>query len=102
MRISPEENGIRLAAKNFLNKKGNDIAMDLKDSLQGNMREIIGTLTLEKINTDRDSFSDQVMQKAPRDMEKPGIESLSCTLQNVQDENGRIQDLGAAITPPHK
>lgn len=35
VRISPEENGIRLAAKNFLNKKGNDIAMDLKDSLQG-------------------------------------------------------------------
>lgn len=32
VRISPEENGIRLAAKNFLNKKGNDIAMDLKDS----------------------------------------------------------------------
>ena len=48
VRISPEEKGIRLAAKNFLNKKGVDIAQDLKDSLQGNMREIIGTLTLEK------------------------------------------------------
>ena len=83
VRISPEENGIRLAAKNFLNKKGNDIAMDLKDSLQGNMREIIGTLTLEKINTDRDSFSDQVMQKASRDMEKLGIEILSCNIQDV-------------------
>ena len=46
--------------------------MDLKDSLQGNMREIIGTLTLEKINTDRDSFSDQATQKASRDMEKLG------------------------------
>ena len=98
VRISPEENGIRLAAKNFLNKKGNDIAMDLKDSLQGNMREIIGTLTLEKINTDRDSFSDQVMQKASRDMEKLGIEILSCNIQNVQDENGLIQDLGAENT----
>ena len=94
VRISPEENGIRLAAKNFLNKKGNDIAMDLKDSLQGNMREIIGTLTLEKINTDRDSFSDQVMQKASRDMEKLGIEILSCNIQNVTDEHGLIQDLG--------
>ena len=80
VRISPEEKGIRLAAKNFLNKKGNDIALDLKDSLQGNMREIIGTLSLEKINTDRDSFSDQVMQKASRDMEKLGIEILSCNI----------------------
>ncbi len=98
VRISPEEKGIRLAAKNFLNKKGPDIALDLKDSLQGNMREIIGTLTLEKINTDRDSFSDQVMQKASRDMEKLGIEILSCNIQNVQDENGLIQDLGAENT----
>lgn len=98
VRISPEEKGIRLAAKNFLNKKGADIALDLKDSLQGNMREIIGTLTLEKINTDRDSFSDQVMQKASRDMEKLGIEILSCNIQNVQDENGLIQDLGAENT----
>ena len=94
VRISPEENGIRLAAKNFLNKKGDDIAMDLKDSLQGNMREIIGTLTLEKINTDRDSFSDQVMTKASRDMEKLGIDILSCNIQNVTDEHGLIQDLG--------
>ena len=98
VRISPEEKGIRLAAKNFLNKKGSDIALDLKDSLQGNMREIIGTLTLEKINTDRDSFSDQVMQKASKDMEKLGIEILSCNIQNVQDENGLIADLGAENT----
>ena len=98
VRISPEEKGIRLAAKNFLNKKGADIALDLRDSLQGNMREIIGTLTLEKINTDRDSFSDQVMQKASKDMEKLGIEILSCNIQNVQDENGLIQDLGAENT----
>ena len=39
------QEGIRLAAKNFLNKKPEDITMDLQDSLQGNMREIIGTLS---------------------------------------------------------
>ena len=64
VRITPSQEGIRLAAKNFLNKKPEDITMDLQDSLQGNMREIIGTLSLKEINTDRDSFSDQVMLKA--------------------------------------
>ena len=44
VRITPSQEGIRLAAKNFLNKKPEDITMDLQDSLQGNMREIIGTL----------------------------------------------------------
>lgn len=47
VRISPTPEGIRLAAKNFLNKKPADITMDLQDSLQGNMREIIGTLSLK-------------------------------------------------------
>ena len=39
VRINPTTDGIKLAAKNFLNKKPADIAMDLQDSLQGNMRE---------------------------------------------------------------
>ncbi len=98
VRISPDPDGIKLAAKNFLNKKPSDITTDLQDSLQGNMREIIGTLSLKEINTDRDSFSDQVMQKASRDMDKLGIEILSCNIQNVTDENGLIRDLGADNT----
>ena len=98
VRISPDPDGIKLAAKNFLNKKASDITTDLQDSLQGNMREIIGTLSLKEINTDRDSFSDQVMQKASRDMDKLGIEILSCNIQNVTDENGLIRDLGADNT----
>lgn len=98
VRIHHTEEGIKLAAKNFLNKTPGDITLDLQDSLQGNMREIIGTLSLKEINTDRDSFSDQVMLKASKDMEKLGIEILSCNIQNVTDENGLIKDLGADNT----
>ena len=98
VRISPTSEGIKLAAKNFLNKQAKDITLDLQDSLQGNMREIIGTLSLKEINTDRDSFSDQVMSKASKDMDKLGIEILSCNIQNVTDENGLIRDLGADNT----
>ena len=98
VRIHTTEEGIKLAAKNFLNKSSSDITLDLQDSLQGNMREIIGTLSLKEINTDRDSFSDQVMLKASKDMEKLGIEILSCNIQNVTDENGLIKDLGADNT----
>ncbi len=98
VRISPQPEGIKLAAKNFLNKRPEDITRDLQDSLQGNMREIIGTLSLKEINTDRDSFSDQVMSKASKDMDKLGIEILSCNIQNVTDENGLIKDLGADNT----
>jgi len=98
VRIEPTEEGIKLAAKNFLNKNQDQITQDLQDSLQGNMREIIGTLTLKEINTDRDSFSDQVMAKASKDMKKLGIEIVSCNIQNISDENGLIKDLGADNT----
>ena len=98
VRISLTSEGIKLASKNFLNKQPADITRDLQDSLQGNMREIIGTLSLKEINTDRDSFSDQVMSKASKDMDKLGIEILSCNIQNVTDENGLIKDLGADNT----
>lgn len=86
------------ASRNFLNMNPDDIAKTLKDSLEGNMREIIGTLTLEKINTDRDGFSDQVAKKAVIDMKKLGIDVISCNIQNVTDENGLIENLGADNT----
>ena len=94
VRVADDEDRMKLAMRNFLNKEPAKIASDLQDSLQGNMREIIGTLTLRAINTDRDSFSDQVMTKASKDMEKLGIDILSCNIQNVTDEHGLIQDLG--------
>lgn len=98
IRIMPTPAGIALAAKNFLNKSAEQIAMDLMDSLQGNMREIVGTLSLKDINTDRDSFSDEVVNKASKDLAKLGIEIISCNIQNVTDENGLIKDLGADNT----
>ena len=80
VRVADEPARMKLAMRNFLNKEPAKISADLQDSLQGNMREIIGTLSLRAINTDRDSFSDQVMAKASRDMEKLGIEILSCNI----------------------
>lgn len=98
IRVEPTAEGIRLAGKNFLNMSPDIIAAQLQDSLQGNMREIIGTLDLKTLNVDRDSFSDQIMEKASPDMKKLGIEILSCNIQNVTDKEGLIKDLGADNT----
>ncbi len=98
VQVLPDKDGTRLAAKNFLNMTPDEIATQLQDSLQGNMREIIGTLDLRSLNTDRDGFSDQVMQKATPDMAKLGINIISCNIQNVTDREGLIKDLGADNT----
>ena len=98
VRVQPSDEGTRLAAKNFLNMDTTGIAAQVQDSLEGNMREVIGALTLEEINTNRDAFSDQIQSKASPDMEKLGLEIISCNIQNVTDDNNLIRDLGADNT----
>ena len=87
-----------LASKNFLNLAPAQIANQLRDSLEGNMREIVGTLSLKEISTNRDSFSDQVKAAAAEDMKRLGIRVISCNIQNITDETGLITDLGADNT----
>ena len=94
VRITPSQEGIRLAAKNFLNKKPEDITMDLQDSLQGNMREIIGTQCLKELCNDRKTFGDEVQAKAQKDMNALGIWIESCNIQKIEDENNLITALG--------
>lgn len=96
--VMKTEEGTRLAAKNFLNMGSVEISQQLKDSLQGNMREIIGTMDLKSLNNNRDGFSDEVMKKAAPDMEKLGIEILSCNIQNITDRDGLIENMGADNT----
>ncbi|MBR3559857.1 MAG: flotillin family protein [Bacteroidales bacterium] len=98
IRVINSDDGIRLAAKNFLNMTEKDIASQIKDSLEGNMREIIGTLDLKSLNIDRDGFSDQIAKKAAPDMAKLGIEVISCNIQNITDNEGLIKNLGADNT----
>ena len=86
--------GIDLAMKNFLNMKEDQIVRALTDSLQGNMREIIGTMELRVISSDRKAFGDQVQEKAQSDMNNLGIKIISCNIQKVIDENGLINALG--------
>ena len=98
IRVINTPEGIRLAAKNFLNMAEREIASQIQDSLEGNMREIIGTLDLKSLNIDRDGFSDQIAKKAASDMAKLGIEVISCNIQNITDNEGLIKNLGADNT----
>lgn len=92
--LKTDPDGILLASKNFLNMDEDEIADALKDSLQGNMREIIGTITLKEICNDRKKFGDEVQEKAQKDMDALGIQIISCNIQRVEDEKNLINALG--------
>jgi flotillin len=93
---SPE--GLQLAAKNFLNMSPEQISKQVQDSLEGNMRECVGAMSLRDININRDKFSDEIMSKAQKDMEALGLCIISCNIQNVTDDKNLIEDLGADNT----
>ena len=94
VRLKTDPDGIKIAMKNFLNMSEESITKALTDSLQGNMREIIGTVKLKELNTDRKKFGDEVQQKAQTDMNALGVEIISCNIQKIEDEKGLIVALG--------
>lgn len=98
VRVKPDTDGIRLAGKNYLNMNTQQISAELRPTLQGNMREIVGTLDLKTLNTNREDFSKKVLESATPDMDKLGIEILSFNIQSITDEKGLIEDLGADNT----
>ena len=81
VRVMTDPEGIQLAMKNFLNMTEDDFNRAIVDSLQGNMREIIGTITLKEICNDRKKFGDEVQSKAQTDMNALGIQIISCNIQ---------------------
>ena len=82
------------AMKNFLNMNEDQIRDALTDSLQGNMRVIIGTQCLKELCNDRKTFGDEVQAKAQKDMNALGIWIESCNIQKIEDENNLITALG--------
>lgn len=94
IKIKADDEGLPLAMKNFLNMSEKQIIEALADSLQGNMREIIGTIDLKEISTEKESFGNQLQEKAQKDMNALGIEIISCNIQKISDEQGLINDLG--------
>ena len=85
---------VQAAMKNFLNMREQQIREALTDSLQGNMREIIGTQCLKELCNDRKTFGDEVQAKAQKDMNALGIWIESCNIQKIEDENNLITALG--------
>ena len=88
------ENGIEQAGRNFLNKKPEAVKKSITASLQGNLREIIGTMDLKDICQNKTQFSQEVRENAEGDMARLGLRILSFNVQNVNDKDGLIDDLG--------
>ena len=94
IRIGQTPEMMTLASKFFLNESEGMIISRIQDTLEGNMREIVGQMKLEEMVTDRKAFGERVQENAIPDLEKMGLEMISFNVQSFSDQNNVIEDLG--------
>lgn len=99
VKISNSEEGLAKAAENFLNRDSEYINAMVVNVLEGNLREIIGSMRLTEIMNDRKTFATKVQENAMTDMQRMGLEIVSFNIQNIDDDGiGVIENLGIANT----
>ena len=98
VKVARSEEAIRTAAQQFLGKGDTEIAQVALQTMEGHQRAILGTMTVEAIYRDRDAFAMAVREVASPDMANMGLEIVSFTIRDIQDEHGYLDALGIART----
>ncbi|MBR4495846.1 MAG: SPFH domain-containing protein [Acholeplasmatales bacterium] len=94
LKISSDPKLLNLAAESILNMNENDLIAQVQQVLQGNMREIIGTVDIKRLVQDRQGVAQSVKENVVPDMAKMGIEVVNFNIQSFSDDNHVIENLG--------
>merc|ERR1719462_387620 len=98
VKIMKDKQFLGIAAEQFLGKKEDEITDTILQTLEGHLRAILGTLTVEEVYKDRDQFANLVREIATPDVGKMGIEILSFTIKDVYDNVDYLSSLGKTQT----
>ena len=98
VKVARGQEAILTAAQQFLGKRPNEVADIALQTIEGNQRAILGTMTVEEIYQDRDGFATQVREVASTDMANMGLEVVSFTIRDIRDEQGYLDALGVPRT----
>ncbi|WP_409304533.1 SPFH domain-containing protein [Peribacillus sp. SCS-155] len=85
---------IATAAEQFLGKAKDDREQEAREVLEGHLRSILGSMTVEEIYKNREKFSQEVQRVASQDLAKMGLVIVSFTIKDVRDKNGYLESLG--------
>jgi len=98
VKIMKKHELLSVAAEQFLGKELREVHYTVLQTLEGHLRAILGTLTIEEIFQDREKFATQVREVASPDVGKMGIEILSFTIKDVYDTVDYLASLGKSQT----
>ena len=94
LKISSDPKLLERAAESILNMTESNLIRQVQQVLQGNMREIIGTVDIKKLVQDRQGVASSVKENVVPDMAKMGIEVVNFNIQSFSDDNHVIENLG--------
>ncbi|XP_015363760.1 PREDICTED: flotillin-2 [Diuraphis noxia] len=89
---------LQTASEQFLGRTTKEIKQTVLQTLEGHLRAILGTLTVEEVYKDRDQFASLVREVAAPDVGRMGIEILSFTIKDVFDDVQYLTSLGKSQT----
>ncbi|MBO0437821.1 flotillin family protein [Vagococcus fluvialis] len=94
IKIGSSVEEIATAAEQFLGKTREELENEAREVLEGHLRSILGSMTVEEIYQNRDKFSQSVQEVASVDLAKMGLIIVSFTIKDVRDKNGYLDSLG--------
>jgi flotillin len=86
------------AVERLLDKPFDELMHIAKDTLEGNLRGVLATLTPEEVNEDRLKFAGRLIEEADEDLKKLGLELDTLKIQNVTDEVNYLDSIGRQQT----
>jgi flotillin len=94
IKVKGDDVSISTAAEQFLSKGTDDIKNIAMQTLEGHLRAILGTMTVEEIYQNRDAFASKVQEVAAGDMANMGLGIVSFTIRDIRDTQGYLDALG--------
>jgi flotillin len=98
VKIAGDDVSLRGAAERFLGMPPDQIKGVIFQTLEGHLRAILGTLTVEEINADRQAFAQKMTDEAAVDLKKMGVNIDILTIQQISDDMGYLDALGKKRT----
>jgi flotillin len=94
IKIAGEEPTIHNAIERLLGKKRNQIEQMAKETLEGNLRGVLASLTPEQVNEDKIAFAKSLLEEAEDDLEKLGLVLDTLQIQNISDNVRYLNSIG--------
>ncbi|MEH6892361.1 flotillin family protein [Bacillus sp. JJ864] len=85
---------VSTAAEQYLGKETEELKVEAKEVLEGHLRAILSSMTVEDAYSNREQFAQKVHEVASTDLKKMGLRIVSFTIKEISDKNGYLDALG--------